>query len=180
MLTITPIKKRRVGKPRMSKGMGYLLCFICVVIMIVLFISFKFGVQWPLEEDVNAPLNRAQVSAEAEDMLEWMNKVKAGMERRGMTHGYATIFKHTVDYDYEHIYTSVNNIIGRLERTIEMDKSSVEYQAAVDDIRGTARELDLRIGEYCIKHYGWWMTILGIFALLGAFIFGAIGQSSRY
>jgi len=136
-----------------------ILCIVCVLMFAVLGIYYYVDIKWPLENDVNAPLNRAQVAAEAEDILLWMKKVEQGMIERNMTEGYATIFKHTPDFDYTAIYKSVQNLIIRLERTVKMEKSSVQYQTAVDDIRGNIRELDLRINNYLLKHY-WWLYII--------------------
>ena len=138
---------------------GIFLCLIALGLSIALGFRYMF-IGWGIENDVNAPLNRAQVAAEAEDMLKWMMQVEKGMQKRGMTEGYATILKHTPDYDYAAIYKSVQNIITRLGRTVEMDKSSVEYQTAVDDIRGACRELDLHVYSYRLKHY-WGSVFIG-------------------
>ena len=153
----------------MNKGSMFIVVF-CLAIVVATVATYYFGIKWPLENAVNAPLNRAQVAAEAEDMLEWMEKVRDGMEDRGMTSGYATILKHTYDYDYSAIYKSVQNLITRLGRTVKMDKSSDEYQMAMDDIRGTMRELDLRIGEYLFKNYVWWLIIIAIVFLIIAYV----------
>lgn len=150
------------------KPLIFLASLLAVLaLVVVLFLA----VIWPLENDVSAPLNRAQVSASADDMLHWLLRVRDGMTRRGMTSGYATIFKHTVDYDYAAIFRAVNGLITRTETATRMDRSSVAYQSAMDDLRGVARELDLHPREYCLKHFGWWFALLALLlAIPGAAI----------
>jgi 23S rRNA maturation mini-RNase III len=142
-------------------------------VAVVLICGFFFKIKWSVENDVLAPLNRAQVAAQADDMLLWLEKVERGMQRRGMTEGYATIFKHTSDYDYAAIYKSLENIIGRLNVTVEMDRASPAYQMAMNDHRGNLRELEVWTSEYTWKYWGWWWFTLtcAFFAL--AVTFGA-------
>ena len=91
--------------------------------------------------DIDALIDRAQVSADREDMIEYMTQLKKNMENIGMTHGYtALVFKTPANNMALH-YKTVNRILERLESIKNIPKNETAYQVALDDIRGTIREL---------------------------------------
>lgn len=117
---------------------------ITLIFMPIRYLSWDY----PIDRDVWAVLNRAQVSAESEDMHQLVSKAIHGLEnreglfsRKSQTEGHcAAIFK-TPENSLAEQYRVLKNIRSRLDRTNQMDKMSVEYATSVDDIRGTIREL---------------------------------------
>ncbi len=103
---------------------------------------------YPLQRDVWGVLDRAQITAESDDMLRFVKDARISLgEKNGLFSGKsqakgncALIFKEPSN-SLDAQYLAIRNIEKRLERTNEFDKNSVEYQSAIDDIRGTIREL---------------------------------------
>ncbi len=144
-----------------------LIILIIVGSIMVICPSAKLGIKhYTIDRDITSLLDRAQVSSSAEDMLEYMTKLISAMESRGMTKGHnATVFKKPRT-DMSLIYKSVIRSIERLTRVANMNIESIEYQTALDDIRGTLRELDLQA-------YGWWMS-QGAWMLIWVIFIGVI------
>ena len=94
-------------------------------------------------------MDRAQLSAESEDMYDLVDIAIKNLENKkslgsGMSQAVghcALIFKKPSN-SLEAQHKILVNIRTRLERTNTFDKYAVEYQSAVDDIRGTIREAD--------------------------------------
>jgi len=136
------------------------LCIDCsgrkwlVVIVVLSTIMIAFGITYflswgyPINRDVWDVLDRAQITAESEDMFNLVDKAIVELEvRKGLfsgkpqTEGHcAWIFKKPSN-SLDAQYLALKNIRTRLKRTNTFSKSSVEYQSAIDDIRGTIREL---------------------------------------
>ncbi len=121
---------------------------ILIVIAILIYPTYYICWKYPLERDVWGVLDRAQISAESEEMYKLVNEAIINLENKKslfsglpQTKGNcALIFQKPVN-NLEMQYTALVNIRTRLERTNTFDKSSVEYQSAIDDIRGTIREV---------------------------------------
>lgn len=75
------------------------------------------------------------------DMLADMEKLRANMEARGMTQGHTAFALKTDLNDVGKQYAGIKAIIARLEKIKDIDSASTTYQVALDDIRGTIREL---------------------------------------
>lgn len=130
------------------KDLPGMILFVCVGLLIfslivsTLFVSVQlYKWSYPIDRDVWAQLDRAQVSAEADDMLVYVDVAISGLEERDQISGHCALYFKTLNNDLGAQYQSMKNIRSRLERTVLFDKSSVEYQSAIDDIRGTIREL---------------------------------------
>jgi len=63
------------------------------------------------------------------------------ISKKPQTEGYCAMWFQQPANSLGMQYTAMKNIRTRLERTNKFDKNSVEYQAAIDDIRGTIRDL---------------------------------------
>ena len=104
--------------------------------------------KYPLERDVWGVLDRAQISAESEEMYKLVNEAVIGLENKKslfsglpQTTGNCALIFQKPENNLRMQYTALLNIRTRLERTNTFDKNSVEYQSAIDDIRGTIREV---------------------------------------
>lgn len=140
----------------------FFLKSIIVVLILLLVLSIVGGIyyylnwSYPISRDVWDKLDRAQVSAESEDMLIYVNQAIQGLEvRKGLfsnrpqTEGHCALIFKKPSNDLSAQYQILKNIRTRLERTNTFSKTSVEYQSAVDDIRGTIREVPY-------LHCWWW------------------------
>lgn len=114
-----------------------------------------------LVRDVDALLDRAQVAADREDMTEYLSELKQNLERHGMTQGhFALIFK-TPANDLALHFKTVNRILERLHGIKDIPKNDTAYQVALDDIRGTIRELPNPAIAYLWTEYGF-LYVLGV------------------
>lgn len=138
--------KKIKKKSKAKEFFTYVNIFIIIAILIfpIYYVSWKY----PLERDVWGVLDRAQISAESEEMhnlvdsaIKSLEDKKGLISRKSQSEGHcALIFKKPVN-SLKMQYTALVNVRTRLNRTNEFDKSSVEYQSAIDDIRGTIREI---------------------------------------
>lgn len=134
-----------------------------LVLYIFAIVTVVFG-YFHIQNEVTGWLNRAQVAADAEQIHTDLVKVKEAMERRNMTKGYAAWLWKTPDNNMEEIYKAVSSLVDRTEGIIGMDKTTTTYQVALDDIRGTVRELELHAWGYAWRHGGYsvlvvWLSI---------------------
>ena len=116
---------------------------------------------YELSRDVEAVAHRAQVAADADDMLVYMVDLKSNMERHGITQGYSVPIFQTPANDLSLLYESVNRIIERLEQIKDLPKSETAYQVGLDDLRGTIRELEPPSFGLVITQF-WVVWLIGI------------------
>lgn len=119
--------------------------------------------------DIGAPLNRAQVAAQPEDMDIFMEQVQEGMEKHSYISGYSRPYNQNIDSNFAVQYQAVVSIRERLAIAIEFNPYSIEYQTSIDDIRGIMRELDISQQEQNSWKF-WWVTpvvILGLLVSIG-------------
>lgn len=109
--------------------------------------------------DIDALIDRAQVSADREDMTEYLNELKKNMEDIGMTHGYTVLIFKTPANDMALHYKTIKRILERLASIKDIPKNETAYQVALDDIRGTIRELPNPARGWLWVNY--WFLILG-------------------
>ena len=135
----------------MNKFMYKFLIGFCafMIIAVSLFGILRYITwEYPISRDVWDRLDRAQTSAEAEDMLIYtteainnLQNYKGLFSNRPQIQGHCAMIFKKPSNDLSAQYKILQNIKSRLERTITFDKTKVEYQSAIDDIRGTIREL---------------------------------------
>ncbi len=122
--------------------------FVAAVILVII-----VGLQafWA-SRDIDGWVYRAQVAADAEKMAQRLNTATANMERYNMTYGHAALIFHTPDNDVGLDYEALGDLQSRAERIAEYGKGSTEYQVALDDMRGTLREIDVDADYFTIIH----------------------------
>lgn len=115
---------------------------IFLVIAWLLFTGVKY-VMWdyPMERDVWDNLNRAQTSADTQDMLDYVVEAKEGLAYRDQTAGHCALLFKKPSNDLAAQYKIIENIVSRISDANSFQKTSVQYQTALDDIRGTIREV---------------------------------------
>lgn len=133
---------------------------ICVIFTVG---CFQNGIE--LGKDIGAPLNRAQVAANPNDMDVFMAQVQKGMEDHNMTSGNWAIINQTVDSDFAVAYASVKSIRERIATIKGFEPTSVQYQVGLDDVRGTIRELHIGQQDQNVKEH-LWVLIFYVAALI--------------
>ena len=148
--------------------MQYAFRTILAVYMVIggMFLVIK-GYQ--LNRDTDSWIDRSQVAADREDMIEYLGHLKMNMEGLGMTHGHTALLFKTPINDMALHYKAVNRLLERLEQIKDIPKSDTAYQVALDDIRGTIRELPNPARGWLWVKYTWWMTLIGVMLGLAAF-----------
>lgn len=138
------MRQKRKNNKASIFSIGNVLLLIAILIYPAYFLAWEY----PQRRDVWGILDRAQISAESEEMYRLVDYAITTLEtrkglfsRRPQTDGNCAFYFQTPDNSLDMQYTAMKNIRTRLERTNKFDKNSMEYQAAVDDIRGTIREL---------------------------------------
>ena len=143
------------------------IVIVGILVAIGLFVYCGVG-NWLLNRDTTAVLERAQVAANAEDMLGYVVQLENNMVEHRMTEGHAAVIFRTPANDMELIFKTVTRIKERLEIVELLPQSDTTYQVALDDLRGTLRELDVCAGGWFWATRGWWMMLISIFGLIVA------------
>lgn len=159
------------------------LAFIVAVIMSISCVAN--GLE--LGADIGAPLNRAQVAAQADDMDKYIAQVQTGMEKHGLTEGHWGFdallgIQRNVDNDFGVAYEAVKNIRTRLGVTKSFERNSTQYQVAMDDLRGIIRELNIGQQVWNVWNNHWWILLIyvGAVVLLIVGFATATSSSSRW
>jgi hypothetical protein len=132
------------------KGMIWILWVIFVIGAGIFLIIENYH----LDRDIDSLIDRAQVSADRDDMLDYIKQLKVNMEKYGMTSGYnAVIFKKPINDLAQH-YKTVGRYIERLESLKDLPKNETTYQVALEDLRGAIRELPNPASGFLWVKYG--------------------------
>ena len=121
---------------------------------------------YSVQRDTDALINRAQVAADREDMLEYLMQLKANLEHRGMTRGHFALIWKMPDNDMALHYKAVTRYIERLRAIGEIPKTETAYQTALDDLRGSIRELPNPAEGWVWVRTGWWLVLIGLTLLV--------------
>lgn len=121
--------------------------------------TFLVNQNYLITIDIESVAHRAQVAADAEDMFKYMTLLKTNMERHGMTKGHTALIFKSPSNDLSLLYMSVNQIVERLRQVKSLPKNETAYQVALDDLRGTIRELEAPTGDFIWVNY-WYLYLL--------------------
>lgn len=133
--------------------------FIIGIIGAIILCRSAFSI-YVLTKDVSAYVDRAQVAADAGDMHQYLQQAESGMQKHDLTTGHVRLYFKTANSDLAIIHQSVKRLNERLVEVRRMDTTEFTYQAALDDIRGTIRELDIPVGS-AVWVKDWWLIIVG-------------------
>jgi hypothetical protein len=141
--------------------MGLRVFFITLAALFTVFVVTFLIIQgYRVSRDVDSWIDRAQVAADRDDMLEYIKRLKENMEKWGMTEGYtALIFRKPIN-DLRLHYKAVKRYIQRLESIKEIPRNETAYQVALDDLRGTIRELPNPSMGWLWVNYIWWLSLI--------------------
>ena len=124
---------------------------IMVMLMILLLMVYPFYYltwKYPLDRDVWDKLDRAELMAESDDILKLVQEARISLKqkkslimRKSQSEGHCALIFKKPSNSLKAQNEILVNIENRLKRTNTFDKYGVEYQTAIDDIRGTLRDL---------------------------------------
>ena len=140
----------------MEKEKAVLAVAILLTILWVGAVGVGFFYHWTIEKDTVAWLDRAQVASNPEDMQKYLVECRNGMEKHGLTDGYAAIIWKTPENYIPLILQALDRSIQRCENIKQFNETSTEYQVALDDVRGQIRELNLH------TPYSWWVRHIAL------------------
>lgn len=145
-----------------TKLIGSLLIIGALAALIVS-ISSCTGNAIGISRDIDQYKNRAQVSADATTMQDYLKALLQHLDDRGMKDGYGSFWTKSPWTDMMTIRQNIETIIERLDTVKAMDKTSETYAQNLDDIRGTLREVTLHAyGNWVYAQGGWLWSLLGI------------------
>jgi hypothetical protein len=121
---------------------------------------------YQLDRDLDSVMDRAQVAADASDMLRYTRTLAANMEKYGAISGHTALIFTNPRNDLALQYQTVERLVERLEQVQSLPRDAVAYQSALDDMRGIIREMPrLQMGVLWIQR--WWLFVpLGIGVLV--------------
>lgn len=130
------------------------------VFVTIIVTGILIGSCYNYDNKIDSVIERAQVSADREDMLAQLTKLKKNMEELDMTSGHFALLWKTPENDLGLHYKVVTRLIERLNEIKDIPKSDTAYQTALDDIRGTIRELP-NPGTGMVWVSWWWLVVFG-------------------
>ena len=162
------MKRNRVKRNRV---LGWSLIAVGLLMIIVSLMSCV-GNSIGVSRDIDALKNRAQVSNSPSKMAELLEQMLVNMEERGFETGYGSLLVKSEWTSIIAIKENINQVLGRLEVVKTMPRESDAWQQAMDDIRGTLRELNLHsYGQWQWNRGGW---LWGLGALAGFLLIGGV------
>jgi Ni/Co efflux regulator RcnB len=142
-----------------------------VFVLFALFAAVFLIIQgYRMDRDIDSMIDRAQVAADRDDMLQYTKQLETNMEYWSMTEGHTAIMFKNPRNDMALHYKAVQKIIDRLESIKELPKNETAYQVALNDLRGTIRELPNPAMGWLWVCYGWWFLLIGIVLLIIAWV----------
>lgn len=126
---------------------------------------------FPMKRDTDHTLDRCQVMANVEDMADCLESVVSAMEEYEITEGSTALIFHTPATDLSLDYQAVQSLLERACAVQDMPVDSVEYQVALDDMRGTIREINIEAAFFLNKtRFLYWYGRTALFSWLIPFI----------
>lgn len=146
----------------MGKKVAGVVVILGVLIMLV-FGAISF-IQWyQVKVDTVAIEERAQVCSNMKDMAENLTELQENLESYGMTEGYAAVIFKSPENDMALDYKAVVALRERADLLKDSDPTSIEYNVALDDMRGTLRELKIHsLGWWNIRNVIFWIAVFGL------------------
>ena len=147
--------------------------------VLAVILSIMVGVKaYFIHRDTGTWLNRAQIAAQADDMLYYLKQADTGLSKWQYENGYAAIIFKTPWNNADMDRKAISQAINRVETINSMNRSSMEYQAGMDDVRGLIREIRIAPEYFYFIHSQFtavfigmivsWLTLAGI--AIGAMI----------
>ena len=135
----------------------------CLAMLGVVGVLVFGGLQYyHLNRDLDSVQDRAQISANPQDMLLYLETMRDNMVKYGATSGHTALLWKTPANDLALHFQAVNSMVGRLGEIQGLPRDSDAYQSGLDDLRGVLREMPRIASGVFWVHYGWWMGLLAV------------------
>lgn len=125
-------------------------------------VSFLIYKGYVLDRDIDSMIDRAQVGADREDMHEYLVQLRKNMDEHGITRGHTALLFRNSRNDLSLTYKGIDRLIERLESIKDIPKNDAAYQVALNDIRGTLREIRNPAMGVLWVDYVWWLALLDL------------------
>ena len=140
-----------------------------VVMITVFMLALSIFLEYDISRKTDSFINRAQVAADREDMLDYLQQLTKNLKDMGMTEGHLVLIWKKPDNDMGLHYKTILRLQERLESIKDIPKNETAYQVALDDIRGTIRELPNPAHGICWVKYDWkivlFLVVLWLFTI---------------
>lgn len=138
-----------------------MVVFYTLLAISFLLIFVVVATVFPFTRDIDSMVNRAQISADATKMADRIDVTLSNMDRMGVRQGHAALIFKTPENDVALDYEALADLRDRARSISELDSTSVEYQTALDDMRGTLREIVVDAYYYAlIRNPFLWIDIV--------------------
>lgn len=169
---------RRRGYYSSSSDSGSTLLFIGLLLLTLVCGGKYFYSSYTNSRDLDSLVERAQVAANPDKVLEYVNSYKETLESRGLTSGHFALIFTKPTNSYEAHYEAVTSIIERLEKIKAYDRESdpsleAAFQTGLDDVRGVLRELEF-IGDGTTWVENFIFLFIGGLGAVVLFIWGSV------
>ena len=143
----------------MDRTTAGVLSTLAVLVMVGL---FAFIPSCQARAEIDSLIQQTQVAASLGEISDNLTDVIGAMERRGATSGYSNLIDRVPENDIGLDYQAIIRIRDRAELLRNEDVFSTTYNVALDDIRGTLREIDVNAfgWQFWANPAGWIFTIL--------------------
>jgi len=129
-------------------------------LLLVFLCSYGLIMGYEVSKNIGSWLERAQVSADAEDMAIYVDKALLGLKKYDLNDGYCAIIFKKPDNNLNLHFQAITQIARRARQLSSLDKTSDAYQSGIDDLRGTLREI-IRPGFMCMMAGSYiWVAVL--------------------
>lgn len=119
----------------------HVMTWTYILVGVVLLLTF-FVRTYGAWRETDSVIKRAQVAADAEDMLSYLKVAQVNFVDRGMTEGYSAAVLKGPSNDLSLTYQSIGQLIERLEIVKDLDHAGTAYQVAMDDLRDTLTQIN--------------------------------------
>lgn len=150
------------------------LCFTLTALFLVFLFAGRVYIGYAVNRDIDALIDRTQVSADSEDMLANTRQLRENMLAYGLDQGHSALIFKTPLTDFSLTFKAVEDLIVRIEQINKLPKDTTAYQVGLDDLRGTIRELPNPGAGYLWVRYDFWLIPLVLVLVIGGFIFAII------
>lgn len=121
--------------------------------------------------DLDSYIDRAQVAANDDDMLDYLKTLRTNMKEHRADYGHTALIFRTPANDLGLMAKAIDRTVERLNSIKDMPKNETAYQVALDDIRGVLREINNpSTGLLWVNHWLSWIVGVSSFLVISIIV----------
>jgi peptidoglycan hydrolase-like protein with peptidoglycan-binding domain len=120
--------------------------WLALILLVIAAVFAAARLRYALDRDLDAVMDRAQVAADAADMLRLMATLREHLNAYDATTGYGAYVLKSPRNNLALQYRTVEGIITRLEQLNGVAKNDAKYDAALTDLRGLLQQMPRSAG----------------------------------